>query len=530
MKRFPFYLILFAVYPVLALWSQNIQEVGFSQIVRVLVASVLLALLTWLIVWLILRNREKAGLIAVVALIIFFSYGHLYESARGWSFELARHRYLLPLVIVLFLTWVVFMIRIRRVNRLTEFFNLFSLVLLVMPLYTIINYQVRAYASQSKQAATAIAKGTDQNRPDIYYIIVDGYGREDTLRDYYGFDNSAFINYLENKGFYVAKESTSNYRKTILSLTSSLNMNYIQDLLPGLNPKSKDYTEMFELLRHSTARKLLAENGYRMITVDNNIKTNIGDAEVFLVPDPLSLSERVTLSDEGYALDLNSFEGMFVETSLAKLWVDWQVRQGKSDVLNIVAVEAPYNRHRKYILFGIDSIRTAANMDGNNFVFIHIVAPHPPFVFGPNGEQVKHDRLFTIADGPYSQGSKEDYVRGYTGQVAFLNQQLMTAIDYVFEHSETEPIIILQGDHGPKGFSDENVENSDFTENFAILNAYYFPDQDYTDLYPSISPVNSLRILTNKFFGMDFPLLDDRSYFSDVRRPFDFIQVTDQVK
>jgi hypothetical protein len=521
--------LFFAAYPVLALWSQNIQEVGSSQIVRVLVASVILAVLIWLVAWLIVRNREKAGLIAVVALIIFFSYGHLYESARGWSFELARHRYLLPLVIVLFLAWVVFVIRIRRVNRLAEFFTLFSLVLLVMPLYAIVNHQVRAYASQSKQAATVVAKGTDQNRPDIYYIIVDGYGREDTLGEYYGFDNSEFIQYLENKGFYVAKESTSNYRKTILSLTSSLNMNYVQDLLPDLNPKSKDYTEMFALLRHNAVRELLAENGYRFVTVDNNIKTIITDAEVFLTPDPLSMSERVTLDEAGYSLDLSSFEGLFVETSLAKLWVDWQVRQGKSDVLNIVAVEAPYNRHRNYILFGLNSIATTADLDGDNFVFIHIVAPHPPFVFGPNGEQIKHDRLFTIADGPYSQGSKEDYVRGYTGQVAFLNKQLMAAIDYVFEHSETEPIIILQGDHGPKGFSDENIESSNFTENFAILNAYYFPDNDYTALYPSISPVNSFRILTNQFFGMDFSLLDDKSYFSDVRRPFDFIQVTDQV-
>ena len=530
MKKIPLYLLLFAVYPVLALWAQNIQEVGFDQIVRILVASLFLSLLAWLAVWLIFRDVEKSGLITVVALIIFFSYGHLYESARGWSFELARHRYLLPLVIVLFIAWVFYVTRIRQVNRFTEFFNLFSLVLIAMPLYTILNYEVRAYVSQNKQAATVVAKGIDQNRPDIYYIIVDGYGREDTLKEYYSFDNSPFIDYLESKGFYVADESTSNYRKTILSLTSSLNMNYIQDLLPDLHPKSKDYTEMFELLRHSAVRELLAENGYRFVTVDNNIKTIITDAEVFLAPDPFSLSERVTLSDEGYSLDLNSFEGLFVETSLAKLWVDWQVRQGKSNVLNIVAVEAPYNRHRKYILFGIESIAKTADMDGDNFVFIHIVAPHPPFVFGPNGEQVNHDRLFTIADGPYSQGSKEDYVRGYTDQVAFLNKQLMSALDYVFEHSQTKPIIIIQGDHGPKGFSDENIENDDFTENFAILNAYYFPDQDYADLYPSISPVNSFRIVANKFFGQAFPLLADKSYFSDVVRPFDFIHVTEQVK
>ncbi|HSK65352.1 MAG TPA: hypothetical protein VK888_00375, partial [Anaerolineales bacterium] len=163
-------------------------------------------------------------------------------------------------------------------------------------------------------------------------------------------------------------------------------------------------------------------------------------------------------------------------------------------------------------------------------VFIHISAPHPPFVFGPEGEQIKHDRLFTIADGPYSQGSREEYIKGYTGQVAFLNSQLMSAVDSLLAQSETPPIILLQGDHGPKGFSDDNVETSDYTENFAILNAYYFPDGDYSGLYPSISPVNSFRVVLNRYFGTDYPMLEDLSYFSDVVRPFDFLHVTGQIK
>jgi hypothetical protein len=530
MKRFPVYLLLFALYPVLALWAQNIQEVGFTQIARVLAASIGISLLVWLAIWVIFRDVDKSGLVAVVLLIIFFSYGHLYESARSWSFELGRHRYLLPLLFVLFMTWVIVVVRINQVRRFTEFFNLFTLVLLVMPLYTIVNYQVRFYASQSNRTPEIVVEEAGQARPDIYYIIVDGYGREDTLRQYYGFDNSTFIKYLEEKGFYVAKESTSNYRKTILSLTSSLNMAYIQDLFPDLDPKSKDNTELLQLLKHNAVREQLARNGYRMVTADNGIKTNISDAEIMLAPDNAYLSEKVNIEEDGYSLDLNSFEGMFVETSLARLWVDWQVRRGKSDVLNVVAVEAPYNRHRQYILFGIHSITEAARMEGDNFVYIHIVAPHPPFVFGPNGEQVKHDRLFTIADGPYSQGSKEDYVQGYTGQVEYLNKQLMAAIDDVLANSETRPIIILQGDHGPKGFSDENIENNDFTENFAILNAYYFPDGNYSALYPSISPVNSFRVVLDQFFGLESILQEDRSYFSDVVRPFDFIQVTDQIK
>ena len=529
MKKFPVYLLLFALYPVLSLWAHNIQEIGFAEVVRVIMVSVLLSLFVWLLMWSIFRDPERAGLVAVVILIIFFSYGHLYESIRTWSFELARHRYLLPLLIVLFSAWVFYVTRIKQLNRFAEFFTWFSLILLVLPLYTILNFEIRSYTDRSKHAAPVVTQTTTQNRPDIYYIIVDGYGRQDTLEKYYHFDNSAFVGYLEKKGFYVAKASTSNYRKTVLSLTSSLNMAYLQDLFPGLDPKSQDLTPLLEMLQHSAVRQLLAQRGYRLVNVNNGLKTTIPDAEVLLRPDEASLSERVDLADQGSLVDLNSFEGLFVQTSLAKLWVDWQVSQGKSNVLNVVAIEAPYNRHRMVIRFGLDLIAHTADMAGDNFVFIHIVAPHPPFVFGPNGEQIKHDRLYTIADGPYSQGSREDYVREYTGQVAFLNKQLMSALDYVFEHSRTDPIIIIQGDHGPKGFSDENYANGDFTENFANLNAYYFPDKDYSRLYPSITPVNSFRVVLNKYFGTDFPMLEDKSYYSDSAHPFGFIAVTDQV-
>ncbi|HET9587424.1 MAG TPA: hypothetical protein VFO91_01425, partial [Anaerolineales bacterium] len=122
MNKYPAYLLFFALYPVLALWSQNIQEVGFGQIVRVAIASLLLSMLLWLASSLILRNRDRAGLVTVVVLIVFFSYGHLYESARGWSFELARHRYLLPLIIIVMIAWAFYVIRIKQVGRFTEFF------------------------------------------------------------------------------------------------------------------------------------------------------------------------------------------------------------------------------------------------------------------------------------------------------------------------------------------------------------------------------------------------------------------------
>ncbi|MBK8088639.1 MAG: hypothetical protein IPK31_12180 [Chitinophagaceae bacterium] len=45
------------------------------------------------------------------------------------------------------------------------------------------------------------------------------------------------------------------------------------------------------------------------------------------------------------------------------------------------------------------------------------------------------------------------------------------------------------------------------------LNSIYYPDEDYQNLYPSISPVNSFRAVLNKFFSSNLSLLKDSSIF-----------------
>ena len=47
----------------------------------------------------------------------------------------------------------------------------------------------------------------------------------------------------------------------------------------------------------------------------------------------------------------------------------------------------------------------------------------------------------------------------------------------------------------------------------AILNAYYVDNEVENQLYPSISPVNSFRLISNHYFGTNFPLLEDISYY-----------------
>jgi hypothetical protein len=65
------------------------------------------------------------------------------------------------------------------------------------------------------------------------------------------------------------------------------------------------------------------------------------------------------------------------------------------------------------------------------------------------------------------------------------------------------------GDHGPPTGRYATRE-----DRMKILNGYYVDKQTGADLYDSITPVNSFRIIFNDYFGESFPLLDDVSHYA----------------
>jgi hypothetical protein len=63
-----------------------------------------------------------------------------------------------------------------------------------------------------------------------------------------------------------------------------------------------------------------------------------------------------------------------------------------------------------------------------------------------------------------------------------------------------------------------------------MLNAFLFPDRDYSRVYPSISPVNTFRLIFSQYLGQDYALLPDRSYFSNYKQFYKLYDVTSWVK
>lgn len=500
---------LLSIQPVLHLFSINAAELSFSEIVRSLLVSFLFGVLILAASYLISRDWQRASLIASLFLFLFFLFGDMAVWISK-TFDLGPARANLSILIavaILMLVWVWFVqTRMKDIRSVNLYFNLLAMLFFVTSVIRMGNYLLENGPSSTAKGAVQVTEST-QPGPDIYYIILDGYGREDILQAFYEFDNSGFLKELKAKGFYIAEESSSNYMQTMLSLSSSLNMDYLQTLKAD-GTALENRGDLIELVEHNEVRSILAQHGYQLISFENEYKATVPSADIYY---------------EDSQTGITAFESILIDHTMARVL-------SYIPALNRMLIEMPYDTHRQHILTTFTKLQDVSALAGNYFVYAHIIAPHPPFVFDEHGDVVMHDTPFTLNDANYymREHSQKNYIAGYRRQIQYVNTLVLEVVDRILSQSTIPPIIIIQGDHGPGAHLHwGSLEQTIPAERFGILNAYYFPEQDYELLYPSISPVNSFRVVFNHLFESNYALLPDRHYYSSWSFPFDFIEVTD---
>ncbi len=500
---------LFAAYPILFLYKQNIGELSLRSLVLPLAVALALAAVLFLALALVMRNAQKAGLITTLFMFLFFTCGHAYMGLR--SSAVGGSWLLIGWSMILVAGAAAIMRTKRDLRGLTSVLFIIGVALVGFPLVSIGPYEIsrgRSLPENIQGVATgeAIEAGRGQ-RPNIYYIVVDAYAGQDALKKFYGYDNSEFIDYLKRKGFYVAGGSRSNYPRTSLSLASSLNMAYLKDLIPYIDTDSRDTSAPKRLIRQSEVFRSLRRRGYRIVAVSSGwADTEIDSADTYIKP--------------AWALD--EFQNAVIGMTPIPLFLD--------------VMGSPYQfaAHRKRLLFEFDQLSRLGSVKAPFLAFAHIELPHPPFVFGADGRELNPGPEFSDLDGDWlirdGKLTREEYIRQYVGQLAYTNRKLKALIDSILPGSGARPVVILQSDHGPRSrLSWESPEKTDFSECMSILNAYHLPDGTEA-LYEDISPVNTFRVIFNRYFGTDYKILEDRSYFSTPRYPYRFLDVTDKAR
>jgi hypothetical protein len=172
-------------------------------------------------------------------------------------------------------------------------------------------------------------------------------------------------------------------------------------------------------------------------------------------------------------------------------------------------------------LAALDATQATASVPGPTFTFTHVIAPHYPYVLDRDGQIVRD--AYTLR----GQWGGNENKAGYLAQVEFLERRLVDLVDGILAESPVRPVIVIQGDHGSWSTRTDRKSSKATTqaERLGILNVWLVPPKVEGRLYPTISPVNTFRLLGERYLGWDAPLLDDRSIYGEGGNPATWVAV-----
>ncbi len=495
----PFFLVLASI---AFLYSAAFVIASPEQVIR---PFIVLTLLIYGLAWLIQRSTRDLRISSLFLAIFVLGVCAPYQFAA-----ISLGSLMIALVI-----WAIYKRMIKKRLGLSEISYLVSIVSLALAVYYgIYFYQILPRPSDSYQGyinsheemvVTGLKLG--ENPPDIYLIILDGYGRSDILREYYQYDNREFELFLKSRGFVVPTESRSNYAKTAMSVPSILNMDYVSSLPLGIE-ESPNWWLIKPLISQNKVRSSLENLGYQSVSITTNWGiTDIANSDVYFRP---------------ALVILNDFESFMIDSTPLKVF---------KPLLANFALLPTFDSHRELILYNFETLSKIPELLGPKFIFAHIIAPHPPFVFDADGHPLQPDYPFSFNDAndfPYSQ---ELYKEQYINQLKFINKQLEKLVDTLLVNSANPPIILLQADHGPGMLADfSSSRGTCLNERFSVFSAYYLPGIEPESIPHDITHVNLFRIILNQYFSSDLPLLENfHYYFKDTIYIFRTDDVTNQV-
>jgi hypothetical protein len=348
------------------------------------------------------------------------------------------------------------------------------------------DYRSELHRTQNNLPA---ASQTTTISPDIYYIVLDAYARSDILQEYYQYDNSEFISYLTEKGFIVPQKAISNYPYTALSVSSTLNMDYMEIISSGVK-KSHFWWLMEPYIFESRIQLFLEREGYQAIFLASDWHiTDNRNADLYFTP---------------HTARLNEFEGYMLGVTPLKIL---------RPLLEVFASTPSHDSHRELILYNFKTLAGIPKITGPKFVFSHIITPHPPFVFDKEGNHIAPDYSFRFSDGNDYPGTDAEYRAGYVEQLEYTNKLLKEMIEEILAQSKIPPIIIIQADHGPRMLGgDQTPQNLCVRERFSIFAAYYLPGLEHSPIPDEISSVNIFRFVLNEYFQTELPILKNEAY------------------
>lgn len=498
LQQKPYFLVLLPVFFILHGYNDFF---GFFPIKFVLlnfITTLFSAAALYFLTAALFRKKEKNALFAFWLLLIILIFGTIHDVLKKQFHAgfLSRYTFIIPFLLLLFILFFLYLKKSKSLFiRTFQFLNLLFFSLLfyetLTGIYNFVQFKKGSYLLDNRFTTLSEYKTTslptDSAKPDIYFLVFDAMPSTKAMKAYWNFDNSSLDSFLIKEKFFIGTESKSNYNLTVLSLGSTLNMDYTPpiDLYQDVG---KLYMKAASSILKNSLTEILNKEGYAISQYQ-----------------PISFINKDWKAKPFFNEWL--YMNYFYKTLPGRIYRDlsWNLSR-----LNIKFIN-DYNQ-RKYeqtnresetnLFKTVELVKKScsAEKEKSEFIYAHFMLPHDPYIFDSTGRLKPADKTINLTE--------EDQSKAFIEQVKFADHLINELVVFIKNRNKKNTVIIIEGDHGYR-----NIKGKKGYMIFDNLNSIYFPDGDYNSLYPSMSPVNSFRVVVNKFFSGNLPLLKDSSIF-----------------
>tara|TARA_B100001013_G_scaffold318726_1_gene227216 strand:- start:87 stop:1508 length:1422 start_codon:yes stop_codon:yes gene_type:complete len=455
MKHLIIFPFLLAFFPSWILILKNYDELIFQDIL-ISLAIVSVSIIIWIVIRKIIKNGNKAALITGVGVVFFFYFGYVQDALKGIlvsNIPVNKTSILVPISIIIFIILTIYFIKSK--NNFESIIKIANVVSITLILVVCVQF---------------IIPGASAEKPNVYHIILDEYTDNEILTKKFGYNNEKFLEFLNNNGFYMHDKLFSTFGSTVKELNVILNMEYPKKL--------RWMSEDYESLNNNKVMSIFSNQDYSVIETNSMMRwKNFSDVDTKL------------------CYDTNFINSEFLDQVLGKSIIRYFLEKYQQDT------------RRDTVRCTFDVLNEITlKTDGPKYVFSHVYVPHPPFLFGPNGENVIPDRR------EISGLQSWENPQGYVNQLIYATNEITVVIKNIVKN-DPNAIIIVQGDTGTLTGTDISKKTmKEIYQAHSILYAVRIPDVEDSDY---MIPVNTYRIIFNNYFNMNYDYLEYHSYLVD---------------
>ncbi|NNC94169.1 MAG: hypothetical protein HKN92_01320 [Chitinophagales bacterium] len=387
------------------------------------------------------------------------------------GFKLAIASFILPI-----LAWLLF-INVKRLKKWKALVTYQMIIAMLVFFFGAFAYQSTALRIQDGCGSILLDLGepaiSDSSlQPDIYFVLLDAQTSFESLKKYWDYEDSTILKEYKSLGFQNVIDAKSVYDQTPLSLTSTLNMSMLHEVV--ISSETEYLKKLIPCIKEAKLFRTLDKLGY---TIHNN---SIFDA-----------LNKKSLYNYGLQSAYSTYFKVMLRNNTPAMIINFLKRKNVNHKNNIFK-HLPEDHENA--LINLKEQFESDNVDPE-FVYTHLMLPHHPYYVDQYGNRIADlDSVFPM------ETELKKYM--YLQQFRYIHDRLLK----IFRSRKVNRpfIVVIQGDHGFRELNNEHDGN----ERYSIAYLIKTEGLDAIQLDSAKLSVNTFKVVLNNYFGTKLEYTD----------------------